>query len=136
MDVHSKEIRSFNMSRIRGKNTKPEELVRKYLFSQGFRYRKNDPRLPGKPDVVLPKYKTVVFVNGCFWHHHDCQFFVWPKNNAEFWKAKINRNVERDLNNQDLLKLMGWKTIVIWECQLKSKGREATLDELKSEIMG
>ena len=124
------------MSRIRGKNTKPEELVRKYLFSQGFRYRKNDPRLPGKPDVVLPKYKTVVFVNGCFWHHHDCQFFVWPKNNAEFWKAKINRNVERDLNNQDLLKLMGWKTIVIWECQLKSKGREATLDELKSEIMG
>lgn len=88
MDVHSKEVRSYNMSCIKGKGTKPEEMVRKYLFSQGFRYRKNDKRLPGTPDIVLPKYKTVIFVNGCFWHGHECKYFVWPKNNAEFWKAK------------------------------------------------
>ena len=84
-DVHTPEQRSYNMSRIRSKNTKPEELVRKFLFSQGFRYRKNDARLSGKPDIVLPKYKTVIFVNGCFWHGHEgCRYFVWPKNNAEF----------------------------------------------------
>jgi DNA mismatch endonuclease (patch repair protein) len=92
-DVHTPEQRSYNMSRIRGKDTKPEELVRKYLFSQGFRYRKNDVRLPGKPDIVLPKYKTVIFVNGCFWHAHEgCKYFVWPKNNAGFWKKKIESN--------------------------------------------
>lgn len=86
-DVHTPEQRRYNMSRIRSKNTKPEELVRKYLFSKGFRYRKNDARLPGKPDIVLPKYKTVIFVNGCFWHaHKGCKYFVWPKNNADFWK--------------------------------------------------
>ena len=86
-DVHTPEQRSYNMSRIRSKSTKPEELVRKFLFSQGFRYRKNDARLPGKPDIVLPKYKTVIFVNGCSWHGHEgCRYFVWPKNNAEFWE--------------------------------------------------
>ena len=85
-DVHTPAQRSYNMSRIRGKNTKPEEIVRKYLFSMGFRYRKNDARLPGKPDIVLPKYKTVIFVNGCFWHRHDgCKYFVWPKSKEEFW---------------------------------------------------
>lgn len=93
-DVHTPEQRSYNMSRIRSKNTKPEELVRKFLFSQGFRYRKNDARLPGKPDIVLPKYKTVIFVNGCFWHGHEgCRYFVRPKNNAEFWEEKITGNI-------------------------------------------
>ena len=107
-DVHSPETRSYNMSRIRGKDTKPEELVRKYLFSQGFRYRKNDARLPGKPDIVLPKYKTVIFANGCFWHGHEgCHYFVWPKNNAEFWKKKIGSNIERDAKNHALLAKLG-----------------------------
>ena len=90
MDVHDKATRSYNMSQIKGKNTKPEELVRKYLFAHGFRYRKNDKRLPGSPDIVLPKYKTVIFVNGCFWHGHTgCKYFVWPQNNADFWREKI-----------------------------------------------
>ena len=97
MDVHDKKTRSYNMSRIKGKNTKPEELVRKYLFSQGFRYRKNDKKLPGSPDIVLPKYKTVIFVNGCFWHgHKGCKHFVWPKSNEAFWKNKIETNIARD----------------------------------------
>ena len=120
MDVHNKETRSYNMSCIKGKNTKPEELVRKYLFSQGFRYRKNDKRLPGHPDIVLPKYRTVIFVNGCFWHGHEgCKYFVWPQNNAEFWKNKINTNKERDRRKEDELKALGWKVIVVWECELK-----------------
>ena len=97
MDVHDKKTRSYNMSQIKSKDTKPEEIVRKYLFKQGFRYRKNDKRLPGKPDIVLPKYKTVIFVNGCFWHEHEgCRYFVWPKSNTEFWKDKISKTVERD----------------------------------------
>ena len=104
-DVHTPEQRSYNMSQIRGKNTKPEEIVRKYLFAQGFRYRKNDPRLPGKPDIVLPKYKTVVFVNGCFWHGHEgCKYFVWPKNNEEFWRHKITGNITRDSQKHMQLK--------------------------------
>lgn len=120
MDVHSKEVRSYNMSCIKGKGTKPEEMVRKYLFSQGFRYRKNDKRLPGTPDIVLPKYKTVIFVNGCFWHGHEgCKYFVWPKNNAEFWKAKILQNIERDKRDFERLENAGWKVIVVWECELK-----------------
>lgn len=94
-DNHSKEIRSKNMSHIRSTNSKPEEKVRKYLFSRGLRYRKNVRGLPGFPDIVLPKYRTVVFVNGCFWHHHDCGRFVWPTSNEEYWHNKINRNVER-----------------------------------------
>lgn len=119
-DVHSPEIRSFNMSQIKGKDTKPEEQVRKYLFSQGYRYRKNVSDLPGKPDIVLPKYKTCIFVNGCFWHKHEgCKYFVWPKNNAEFWKKKITGNVERDLRQQKELRSLGWNVIVIWECELK-----------------
>ena len=134
-DVHSPETRSYNMSRIRGRNTKPEELVRKYLFAQGFRYRKNDARLPGKPDIVLPKYKTVIFVNGCFWHAHEgCRYFVWPKNNAEFWKKKIGGNVERDAKNQRLLKELGWRIIVVWECELKHSLAEATLNSLMCRI--
>lgn len=124
-DVHSPEKRSYNMSRIHAKGTKPEETVRKYLFSKGFRYRKNDPRLPGKPDIVLPKYKTVVFVNGCFWHRHEgCKYFVWPKNNAEFWRKKIMSNVERDNRNYSELKEKGWSVVVIWECELKDRRSE------------
>ena len=108
------------MSCIKGKGTKPEEFVRKYLFSQGFRYRKNDKRLPGTPDIVLPKYKTVIFVNGCFWHgHKGCKYFVWPKNNAEFWKNKIESNISRDRKKAETLKDQGWKVIVVWECDLK-----------------
>ena len=134
-DVHTPEQRSYNMSQIRGKNTKPEELVRKYLFSQGFRYRKNDPRLPGKPDIVLPKYKTVIFVNGCFWHGHEgCRYFVWPKNNAEFWKNKISGNMYRDQKNYNLLIELGWKVIVVWECELKKAVFETTMSQLMEHI--
>ena len=134
-DVHTAEVRGYNMSRIRNKDTKPEELVRKHLFSQGFRYRKNDARLPGKPDIVLPKYKTAIFVNGCFWHKHDgCKYFVWPKSNAEFWKYKIETNAERDRRNHDLLQQMGWKVLVIWECELKPATHEATLSQLIAQL--
>lgn len=134
-DVHTTEQRSKNMSAIRSKNTKPEEIVRKYLFSQGFRYRKNDKRLPGSPDIVLPKYRTVVFVNGCFWHkHEDCRYFVWPKNNDEFWKAKIEGNVVRDRQKEAQLNALGWNVIVVWECQLKKRVRESTLSQLASQI--
>ena len=136
MDVHSKEVRSYNMSCIKGKGTKPEEMVRKYLFSQGFRYRKNDKRLPGTPDIVLPKYKTVIFVNGCFWHGHEgCKYFVWPKNNAEFWKAKILQNIERDKRDFERLENAGWKVIVVWECQLKKARFFESLEGLKRKIL-
>ena len=120
-DNHSKEVRSMNMSHIRSTNSKPEEIVRKYLFSKGLRYRKNVSNMPGKPDIVLRKYKTVIFVNGCFWHQHDCGRFVMPSSNTEYWSNKISRNVERDKTNIELLKAQGWKVLVIWECQLKKK---------------
>lgn len=137
MDVHDPKTRSYNMSQIKGKNTKPEETVRKYLFSQGFRYRKNDKKLLGKPDIVLPKYKTVIFVNGCFWHKHEgCKYFVWPKNNAEFWKYKIESNVARDMKQYEELRQLGWKIIVVWECQLKSKVKNDTFACLTHKIRG
>ena len=129
-DNHSKEVRSKNMSHIRSKNSKPEEIVRKYLFSQGFRYRKNDKRLPGKPDIVLPKYKTVIFVNGCFWHKHDCKRFVWPTSNEDYWRPKILGNVARDQRNYEQLREMGWKVLVVWECELKNETKEEALDAL------
>ena len=134
-DIKSKEARSYNMSQIKGKNTKPEEIVRKYLFAQGFRYRKNDRRFPGSPDIVLPKYKTVIFVNGCFWHgHNGCRYFIWPQNNADFWKNKITRNIERDTLNYDKLKASGWKVILVWECDLKPQKRADRLLQLCKEI--
>ena len=134
-DVHSPETRSYNMSRIHGKDTKPEEKVRKFLFSQGFRYRKNDKRLPGKPDIVLPKYKTVIFVNGCFWHKHEgCKYFVWPKTNEDFWRTKINANVSRDQENMKLLSELGWNVIVIWECELKKESFDGTMIRLVSAL--
>lgn len=136
-DVHTPEQRSYNMSRIHSKNTKPEELVRKFLFSQGFRYRKNDAKLPGKPDIVLPKYKAVIFVNGCFWHGHEgCRYFVWPKNNAEFWKEKITGNIQRDKHNHRLLANQGWRVIEIWECQLMKSVVDNTLQNLVLQIIG
>ena len=135
MDVHSKEVRSYNMSCIKGKNTKPEEIVRKYLFSKGFRYRKNDKRYPGTPDIVLPKYKTVIFVNGCFWHGHEgCKYFVVPKSNTEFWLNKINRNIERDKEKISSLLNAGWRVFVVWECELKPMCREKTLEVLEHNI--
>lgn len=130
-DVHTPEQRSYNMSRIHSKNTKPGELVRKFLFSQGFRYRKNAAKLPGKPDIVLPKYKAVIFVNGCFWHGHEgCRYFVWPKNSAEFWKEKITGNIQRDKHNHQLLANQGWRVIEIWECQLMKSVVDNTLQNL------
>lgn len=137
MDVHSKDVRSYNMSCIKCKNTKPEEIVRKYLFSCGFRYRKNDKRYPGTPDIVLPKYKAAIFINGCFWHGHSgCRYFVVPKTNTEFWVNKINRNIERDKEKIAQLRKMGWNVIVLWECDLKPKHKEKTLDNLINQITG
>lgn len=135
MDVHSKETRSYNMSRIRSKNTKPEEIVRKHLFSLGFRYRKNDKRYPGTPDIVLPKYKTVIFINGCFWHGHSgCKYFVVPKSNTEFWQNKIAANIARDDEKIAQLLGMNWKVITVWECELKPKQRSETLTRLVQQI--
>jgi len=133
-DNHSKEVRSKNMSHIRSTNSKPEEIVRKYLFSKGFRYRKNVRTLPGCPDIVLPKYKTIIFVNGCFWHKHDCPRFVWPASNEDYWQPKILRNVERDQKNEEALKNMGWRIITVWECELKKKVAEQTLEKLAEQI--
>lgn len=134
-DVHDKATRSYNMSRIKSKNTKPEILVRKFLFANGFRYRINDKKLPGKPDIVLPKYKTVIFVNGCFWHgHEDCKYFKLPATRIDWWKEKIEKNIENDLKKHAQLKVAGYKVIVIWECELKGKTKEVTLFEIKKSL--
>ncbi len=109
------------MSKISGTETKPEILVRKYLFGKRFRFRKNDKRLPGRPDIVLPKYKTVIFIHGCFWHGHLCKAGKLPETNKEFWGNKINSNIERDKKNQHKLEKLGWKIIIIWQCKLKNK---------------
>lgn len=136
MDNHSKEIRSYNMSRIRSTDSKPEEMVRKYLFSKGLRYRKNVKTLPGKPDIVLKKYKTVVFVNGCFWHgHENCKYFVIPKSNTDYWDKKIQRNIERDVSTYKKLSELGWNIIIVWECELKKDKRENTLEYLYYNIL-
>lgn len=135
MDVHDKKTRSYNMSCIKNKNTKPEDIVAKYLFSQGFRYRRNVKKLPGTPDIVLRKYNTVIFVNGCFWHMHDgCEYFVWPKDNAEFWRNKLLRNKERDVEKIEQLKKLGWTVLIVWECQLKHGNSESTLQKLVKSI--
>lgn len=134
-DNHTRESRHVNMSHIRSKDTKPEEIVRKYLFSKGLRYRKNVSQMPGKPDIVFRKYKTVVFVNGCFWHHHNCDRFKWPTSNVEYWTPKIERNVQRDIDNKKLLEANGWRVLVIWECELKKKIREKNLQSLYKSIV-
>lgn len=119
-DSITQEHRSWNMSRIRSNNTKIEVAVRKYLFANGFRFRKNDKRYPGKPDVVLPKYHTCIFVNGCFWHHHEgCRYAANPKSNIEYWQAKMQHNIENDKRDKALLEQAGWKVIILWECELK-----------------
>jgi DNA mismatch endonuclease, patch repair protein len=119
-DVFTKEKRSEVMSRIKGQDTKLEVKVRSRLFRDGFRFRKNDKRYPGKPDILLPKYKTAIFINGCFWHGHDgCKYFVVPKTRTEFWVNKIQTNKKNDAKNTKLLKKMGWKVFVCWECRLK-----------------
>ena len=133
-DNHSKEVRSINMSHIRSTNSKPEEIVRKYLFAEGFRYRKNVKKLPGCPDIVLPKYKTVIFVNGCFWHMHDCPRFVWPSSNQDYWRPKILRNIERDNQSRKELETLGWKVITVWECELKKNVLNETLGKLIAEL--
>lgn len=136
MDKHSKETRSYNMSMIKSSGTKPEEAVRKYLFSKGLRYRKNVKTLPGKPDIVLPKYKTIVFVNGCFWHgHKGCKYFVMPKTNVEFWTEKITKNIARDEITYKKLQNMGWNVIIVWECELKKDKRNNTLECLYNDIL-
>ena len=129
MDKLSAEQRHKNMAAIRSKDTKPEMIVRKGLWSMGFRYRLNSPRLPGHPDLVLRKYRTCIFVNGCFWHGHEgcCKI---PNTNREFWVAKIKRNQERDIETQKRLAEMGWHCITIWECELKPSKREQTLKSL------
>lgn len=135
MDKVSKETRSYNMSQIKCKDTKPEIIVRSYLFSKGLRFRKNDKRYPGTPDIVLPKYNTIVFINGCFWHLHEgCKYAKMPKSNVDYWKKKLYRNKERDEANIKLLKSMGWNVITAWECQLKKDKKEKTLENLYIKI--
>lgn len=135
MDIFSKSKRSEIMSKVSGKDTKPEVLVRRFLFSKGFRYRKNVNSLQGKPDIVLPKYKTIIFVHGCFWHgHENCEAARLPASNMEYWTKKISSNVIRDLQNIQLLKESGWNVIVIWECELKMIRKENRLNNLIREI--
>lgn len=135
MDVHSKKTRSYNMSHVRSKDTGPEIMVRKYLFSKGFRYRKNDKRYPGSPDIVLPKYKTVIFVNGCFWHMHiGCRDFSMPKSNKSFWEKKLECNRIRDEENIKKLKNLGWNVIVVWQCEIKGNLFESRMKKLTEEL--
>ncbi|HWD88630.1 MAG TPA: DNA mismatch endonuclease Vsr [Mucilaginibacter sp.] len=132
-DVHSKETRSYNMSRIRSKDTRPEMLVRRFLHKNGFRYRLHVKNLPGKPDIVLSKYKTVIFIHGCFWHGHEgCKYYVVPKTRTEWWLQKIGTNIMNDTNAEIALKSAGWKIIKIWECQVKKSEIETTLSALKA----
>ena len=135
MDVHEPEVRSYNMSRIRSKDTKPEMLVRKFLFAHGFRYSLHNKGLPGKPDIVLRKYKTVIFVHGCFWHgHQNCKYYVVPKTKTDWWLEKISGNVKRDNKNKRELITQGWKVISVFECNLKPVVRQKTLNSLVRKL--
>lgn len=122
-DVHSKATRSKNMAAVSGKDTKPELLIRKGLHRLGFRFRLHDRKLPGKPDLVLPKYNAAIFVNGCFWHRHECHLFKWPSTRKDFWKSKIEGNRARDIEAVKQLKSMGWRVLTVWECAVKGKTR-------------
>lgn len=135
-DVMTPKQRSRCMAAVKGKDTKPEMIVRKYLFSRGMRFRVQVRKLPGTPDIVLPKYKTAIFVNGCFWHGHEgCKYFRLPKSNIEFWKEKIERNIERDRESMQALLDLGWKIIRVWECELRNKAnRENTLNKIYKSI--
>ncbi len=135
-DVHNRKTRSYNMSRIRSKNTQPEILVRKFLHSNGLRFRLHDKKLPGRPDIVLPKYKTIVLVHGCFWHGHtNCKDFKIPRTNTEYWVSKIKKNIEKDLSVEKALTLQKWKIIVVWACQLETNKKETNLKVLLSKIV-
>lgn len=136
-DRISKKLRSWNMSRIRSKDTGIEIKVRKYLFANGFRYRKNDKRYPGTPDVVLPKYKTVIYINGCFWHRHPgCKYAYMPKSNITFWKEKFKKNIANDKHNIQLINEMGWFAITLWECELGDNKFDQTMNHAKAIIKG
>lgn len=134
-DVHDKATRSYNMSRIKGKDTKPEMLVRKFLHANGYRYRLHTKDLPGKPDIVLPKYHTVIFINGCFWHgHQGCKYFTIPKTKTEWWTNKINTNIANDKKAIEALSKDGWKIITIWTCELKPDKLENTLISILKQL--
>lgn len=135
-DVHDSQTRSYNMRRIRAKDTQPELIVRQFLFCNGFRYRLHDKRLPGKPDLVLAKYHTVIFVNGCFWHGHEgCKYFKVPQTRRQWWLEKINHTREQDENHRQVLEKMGWQVLVVWECELKKTRRAATLTHLMDQLL-
>lgn len=136
MDKISKETRSRNMSAIKGKNTTPEITVRKILYSMGYRYRLNVKDLPGKPDIVLKKHNTVIFIHGCFWHQHKgCKYATTPKSNQVFWKEKLMRNAERDENNINKLKLLGYNILIIWECEVWDKStKEIKFNSIKNKL--
>lgn len=134
-DVHSKEVRSFNMSQVKGKDTTPELLVRKFLFAKGLRYRLYDKKLPGKPDIVLPKYKTVILIHGCFWHgHENCKYATLPKTREEFWLEKIEGNKKRDKENIEKLKNKDWNVLVVYGCELKKNNKDQTLQNILRNI--
>ena len=138
MDHCSKQKRSEIMSRVGQKNTKPEILVRKFLFSHGFRYRTNVRKLPGSPDIVLPKYRTAIFVHGCFWHGHSCRAGHRPRSNTEYWLPKIEANMKRDARKITELKKQGWKIIVIWQCEINTVTKRnirlsMLIDEIKTD---
>lgn len=134
-DVHDLATRSYNMSMIKGKDTKPELIVRKFLFSKGLRYRIHNRNLPGKPDITLTKYKTVIFINGCFWHGHEgCRYFVMPKTRTEWWKRKIEETKKRELKSLNDLNILGWNSIIIWDCELRGEKRKNTLEKIFLEI--
>lgn len=134
-DVHTSAQRSYNMSRIKGKDTKPEMMVRSFLHTNGFRYKLHDKTLPGKPDIVLPKYKTVIFVNGCFWHgHNNCKYATIPKTRTDWWLQKINGNKANDTKHTQALRKLQWRVISLWECQLKPAKRDRTLERLLSKL--
>lgn len=135
-DVHEPKVRSYNMSKIKGKDTKPEILVRKFLHANGYRYRLHDKKLPGKPDIVLKKHNSVIFIHGCFWHgHKGCKYFVIPKTRTQWWLNKINRNKEKDKESTETLQKEGWNIITIWECELKKEKCEKTLQELIQKLL-
>ena len=134
-DVHDKKTRSYNMSMIRSKDTKPEIIVRKFLFGNGFRYKLHDKMLPGKPDLVFPKYITVIFIHGCFWHGHEgCKYFVVPKTRKKWWLEKINRNKQLDAENLRKLKNLGWRILTVFECKLRTGNRGKTLNQVAARL--
>jgi DNA mismatch endonuclease (patch repair protein) len=134
-DTHSPATRSYNMSRIRAKDTTPELVVRKFLFSRGYRYRLHVKSIPGNPDIVLTKYNAVIFVNGCFWHgHKGCGDFVTPKSRQKYWVSKLQKNADRDRIHRKRLRALGWQVITVWECQLKKRRASKTLLKLAGRL--